>query len=355
MLFIDTNTLYYAFGLSSHSSVSGKKICQIIDSHEKVVISSISFAEFLCKYHKHANTIRRVCSFMRQHHIDICESQYIPFKCDIIKKLRTINQPELDQLFKKLVIIKSHAESKFATTVFFVVLLSETIFECNIDPYRVPECVKEFFALIYKDSLNPIISDMFKMSYNKAYKTDNAENLIRKYFYDYLKLFVSLCVPLCKHFIDEFDKIPDGEIVDVSAIVKKYSDTNWADEMTQYQNRIEKQNTPAQFIKRKGLSYGKGINDKHLSALLSGLDSSFRKTIGVTSIEEYLYSIVSNTLLNGGAFRKNDINDALILSDLKSCDMILTFDDRMIEHMKKHSENRKEYLNSTSLISSILS
>ena len=60
MLFIDTNTLYYAFGLSSHSSVSGKKICQIIDSHEKVVISSISFAEFVCKYHKHANTIRRV-------------------------------------------------------------------------------------------------------------------------------------------------------------------------------------------------------------------------------------------------------------------------------------------------------
>ena len=177
---------------------------------------------------------------------------------------------------------------------------------------------------------------------------------IRKDFYNYLKLFVSLCVPLCKHFIEEFDKVPDGEIVDVPNIVKKYSDTNWADEMTIYQKRIAKQNTPAQFIKRKGLSYGKGINDKHLSALLSGLDSSFKKTIGVTSIEEYLYSIVSNTLLNGGAFRKNDINDALILSDLKSCDLILTFDEPMIEHMKKHSTVRAEYLNSTAFIDSVL-
>ena len=353
MLIIDTNTLYYAFGLSEHHYVDSHAIRQAIVAADSVAISSISLAEFITKYHKHAGIIRRVCSFMRQNHIEVSENQYIPFKDDIVKKLAVIKQKELNDTYEKLLILKSDVESRFATTVFFTVLVSETIFECNIDPYAVPTCIYDFFSKVFKESLQPILTDLFKDSYTNAYKTDDAENVIRQDFYDYLKLFISLCIPLCKHVIEEYGKIPEGELVDIPDIISKYSDTDWSEEMTNFQKKIEKQPTPAHFVKSKGLAYGKGIKDKHLTALLGGLDASFKKTIGTSSIEEYLYSIVSNTISNGGAFRKNDINDALILSDLQSSDVILTFDNRMLAHIKARSSSRIEYQNSISLIDSI--
>ena len=164
----------------------------------------------------------------------------------------------------------------------------------------------------------------------------------------------SLCIPLFKHFIDEFDKLEEGDTIDISQIIGRYSDTNWAEEMAEYQKKIDKQPTPSQYLKKRGLSYGKNINDKQLNALFNGLQNSFIKTLGKSSIEEYMFSIVKNTISNGGAFRKNDINDALILTSLQTGDIILTFDNRMIEHMEKHAKIRKEYVDSVKLIKSIL-
>lgn len=353
MLIIDTNTLYYAFGLSTHNSISGDIICQTIDANSDVRISSISFAELIAKYNRHAGIVRRVCCFMKQHHITICNNKYIALEDDIIKKLSTIKQKELTSFWDALLKSKSNYESKFAVTVFMTVLFSETIFECNINPNSVPDYIYDFFSKIYKDVLRKVVIELFEISYQKAYKTDDAENEIRHIFYKYLKLCISLCIPLCKYVLKECDEIPEGEIVDTSKIIKKYSNEQWAEDMTRYQRLIDKQKTPAHFVKSKGLSYGKSIKDKHLSSLLGGLDISFKKTIGTTSIEEYLYSIVSNTISNGGAFRKNDINDALILADMNPSDLMLTFDTRMIKHIQRYSDSRIEYKNSVDFINSI--
>lgn len=354
MLIIDTNTLYYTFGLSKHNSVSKEAIRKVIAGSTNVSISSISLAEFLTKYHKHAGIVRKVCSYMRQNRIMLLTNQYIPFQNDIIKTLAQIRQKDLDDLYKKLVILKSNVESKFATAVFFTVLMCETIFACNIDPYAVPSCIYDFFSLVFKDSARPLISNLFVHSYLEAYKTDDAENIIREDFYNYLALFISLCLPLCQHFMIEYKKLADGEILDIPSILSHYKDADWATEMENLQKKIRKKDTPAHFVKSQGLVYGKAINDKHLSSLLSGLSASFKKILGTSAIEEYLFSIVRNTISNGGAFRKNDINDALILSALKSQDLILTFDDRMILHMEKHSDIRYEYKNSVALIQSQL-
>ncbi len=50
---------------------------------------------------------------------------------------------------------------------------------------------------------------------------------------------------------------------------------------------------------------------------------------------------------------KSDINDAWILSDLSGSNMILSFDNGMIEHMKKHAKNRPEYQKSLDFIMAI--
>ena len=353
MLLIDTNTLYYAAGFSVHASVDSSTIIQAIDEATEVSLSSVSLGEIIAKHKNNADLINSVCSFMLQHHIELRNTSYIPFCDDIIPKLLTINQAELDHLYETLSLRKCYIEAPYAITVFFTVLFCDVIFECNIDPYNVPDCIFEFFSIDFKDSLTPIMSSLIKSTYKDAYATDHAEDYIREAFQKYLELAISLCVPLCKHVIEEYNKIPEGEMVDIPAIISKYSDTNWAEEMTKHQAKIEKKPTPASFIKSKGLAYGKGINDKHLSALLDGLSNSFKKTISVPSLEEYVYSIVRNTISNGGAFRKNDINDALILSTLMPDDKILTFDIRMIEHMEKYSMDRTAYNASIAFIRSI--
>ena len=72
------NVLYYACGLSTPpKTVSQKRLFQEIDAAQSVEISSIFFAEFLTKYRCHAGTIRRVCSFMRQHHICISNNEHM--------------------------------------------------------------------------------------------------------------------------------------------------------------------------------------------------------------------------------------------------------------------------------------
>ena len=113
MLIIDTNTLYYACGLSMPPSIDSKKILQEIDNAESVVIPSIAFCEFLTKYRRRAATIRRVCAFMREHHIEILNDKYISFAPDAIKTLRKIRQPIFNLNFERLLNRKIDIESRF--------------------------------------------------------------------------------------------------------------------------------------------------------------------------------------------------------------------------------------------------
>ena len=354
MLLIDTNTLYYAFGLSTHSSVTPEKIIKAMSISDSVMLSSVSLGEFVVKYRKHARIIRKVCSFMHQHQISLHLNQQVPFKYDILKNLCNIRQPELNKLTEELVNIKTNVESSYATAVFFCVFVSDTIFECNLDPYNVPDFIFDFLSIVFKQTLRPIISDLFKISYQKAYKTSDVENVIRYDFYNYLCVFVSLVMPLCNHVMKRYHEAKVGDTLDVLQIISEFSDEDWSAKMESYKNKIISKGTPAAFVKTKGLQYGKSINDKHLEQLLIGLKNSFDKTIDKTSISEYIFDIVSNTITNGGAFRKNDIIDAQVLSCLQQTDTILSFDRGMIKHLEKYADTRIEYQNSIRLIKSIL-
>lgn len=353
MLVLDTNTFYYISGLSKSLHINYNTFFNSISTDETIVISSVTFGEFVSKYRKHARIIRRMCSFMRQHHITIAD-QTIPFDNEIISKLRKIKQYDLKSVNQTLRLAKVNTESKYGTVVFCIILFCETIFECQIDPYNVPDCIYDFFSKLFKNTLRPILVDLFKSIYFEAYKTDDAENVIRKDFYNYLKLFISLCIPLSKHVMDVYNKLPIGAKVDVMKIINEYPQSNWTDEMGQYQKKITREMTSAKFVQKAGLKYGKGINDKQLSSLLNGLSNSLKKVIPNSTIEEYLFTIISNTISNGGAFCKNDINDALILSIVGSQDRILSFDKGMQAHLRKYSDAKVEYKNSLLLISTFV-
>lgn len=354
MLVIDTNTLYYACGLSTPTSIDSKKILQEIDNAESVVIPSIAFCEFLTRYRRRAATIRRVCAFMREHHIEILNDNYISFHSDTIKILRKIRQPIFNANFERLLHRKIDIESRFASGIFLLVFISATIFECNINPYNVPDAVFSFLSHTFKTTLQPLFLGIFNSTYKNAYKTRAPENYIKNLFSKYLKIFISLYIPLCKEVIGTYDAAEIGDIIDIPNIIQNFSSSDWEEKYDNYIRQIEKKPTTAHFVQRSGLDYGKSINDKHLEALLNGLNFSIEKIIDCKSMDEYYFSIVENTLSNGGAFRKNDINDALILSCIKESDIILSFDCGMRKHMQKYYDVRTEYKNSLNYINSLL-
>ena len=351
MLILDTNALYYACGLSaSPTSVDVNKLLQEIDTAGKVAISSITFVEFLTKYRHKAKIVRHVCTFMSQHHIDIINNFYFPLAPNTIHKYRKIRQNAFDEEYKQLFERKIDIESRFCTLIFLLVLISETIFECNIDPANLSTPVFTFLSNIFKSLYVPTFGSVFNTIYRDAYKTDNAENDIRQAFYRLLNTFIPLTMPICQQVIDVDRKANVGDIVDLEEIIRSYNSEEWTNKMCSYQQKIKKLSTPAQFVFKCGIKYGKKINDKHLHFLLTGLENSICKIVNCRSLNEYIFLIVRNCISNGGSFQKNDINDALILSDLTSDDVVISFDGGMHSHMKKYSSQRPEYQNSITLI-----
>ena len=352
-IIIDTNVLYYACGLSTPpKTVSQKSLLQEIDAAQSVEISSISFAEFLTKYRCHAGTIRRVCSFMRQHHICISNNEHIPIAPQAIKMLTKVRQHELDKEFNRMFVRKIDVESRYASTVFFLVLICATVFECDIYPYTLSEPIYDFLARVFKPANKEIFIPLFNYTYQEAYKTDDAENYIRHWFYKYLDTFMAVIIPVCQQVIEAVNKMPEGDEIIIPEIVSDFSAEKWPEMMAIYQRKINKHPTPTHFVHKSGIKYGKKINDKHLSALLDGLETSIQKIIKEQSLAEYIYDIIYKSLSSGGAFRKNDINDALILSSLNKDRIILSFDNGMIQHIQKYANKRPEYQRSLSFINS---
>ncbi len=248
--------------------------------------------------------------------------------------------------------IKVNVESRYCYAIFFIVHICTTIFECNIDPCSVPDPFFAFLSDVYKKTLTPLLTQIFYNIYIDAYKTDNAENYIRHKFYEMSNLFISLVIPMFQNLSSKIDNAKVGELIDIEQILRDFNNVQWELEMNKYQTKIKKRTTPMQFVSRSGLEYGKSINDKHLNALLSGLKNSLIKTIKNTTIPEYLYRIISNCVSSGGSFRKNDINDALVLSNIDANNIILSFDKGVISYLENATDKHPEYNNSLQYIKS---
>ena len=82
----------------------------------------------------------------------------------------------------------------------------------------------------------------------------------------------------------------------------------------------------------------------NLWAMLANVD------ISSNAIREYTFEIIQSIFLNGSSFRKNDINDSMILGSMSAGDCIVTCDKKMLEHMEKYKGTHPEYTNSLLLL-----
>ena len=353
MMVLDTNTLYYACGLSAPPlDVDRNKLIRTIRSTEDVVISYVTLAEFLTKYRRHARIIRRTCSYMRDNHIRVIGCEYMPIDKQFIMLLTKIKQKDFNKEFKGIFDAKIDIESRIASTVFFVLLVCETIFECNIDPMNLTAPAFGFLSNLFK-ILRETLVPVFNEFYQDAYKTDDAENYIRRGIYRLLDTFIPVLMPLCQRVIQDINDSVEPNEVDTTEIIHNFKRTEWEVATETYHGRINKQRTPVHYVQRRGITYGKGINDKHLKLLLGGLEKSIEKIVGQNALKEYLFDILRKSITEGGAFRKNDINDALILCALNANDTIISFDNGIINHLRKRADVRVEYMNSVAAIENL--
>ena len=346
MMVLDTNTLYYACGLSTPPmDVDKNKLLSTISTTEDVVISYVTLAEFLTKHRKHARIIRRTCSYMRDNHIRVIGCEYMPMDRQFIMLLTKIRQKNFNKKIERIFDTKIDIESRMASAIFIVLLVCETTFECNIDPMNLTAPAFGFLSNLFK-ILRETFVPVFNELYRDAYKTDDAENYIRRGIYRLLDTFIPVLMPLCQKVIKDINDSEEPNEIDTTEIINNFKRTEWENATEIYHRRINKQRTPMYYVQRSGITYGKGINDKPLKALLGGLGKSIEKIVGQNALNEYLFDILKKSITQGGAFRKNDINDALILCTLKANDIIISFDNGMINHLKERSNTRTEYKNS---------
>ena len=342
---LDTNIIYYICGLSTPPDIDISKVRAYLKNNQGKVnyaISSVSFYELLVRYRKRAHKIRQICSTLRNYHIQICSDVYLPVKlvspCDFTQ----IRQQVLERKIAEFLPRKIDVESRFASAILLILLLTEISFE-SFPTGELNSKTLAILRAVANISQRATVTCLYT-AYQSAYQQNDAEIYIRDEFQRLLAMLLPLGIAACKKFADikESDDIVD------------YYDAIPKDELEQERVRIEKavvrKQSSTQYISKRAIAYGKNIGDKTLTDYLQHIWGVIQNTpIANESIKEYIFETIKSTLLKGSAFWKNDIIDAMILGSISKNDYLITCDKKMLEHMSQYQEDHIEYANSLKL------
>lgn len=346
---LDTNMVYYICGLSTSDHISVSKVLSYIEENQSKMnfaISSVSFYELLVRYQKRARLIRRIFSALRNYHIRIYNDAYLPISftppCDFTK----IRQQELESKISEFLPRKVDVESRFSAAILLILLLSEISFEA----YPTGELNSKAFKILtaVANVSRGVTVKCLNKAYQSAYQQKDAESYIRDEFQRLLAMLLPLGVAACKKcanieetddIVEYYDAIPKDEL---------------AREIEVIERAIARKQTSTRYIFKRAAAYGKTIGDKTLKDFLQHIwETTANTSIANESIKEYIFETVKSILLQGGAFWKNDIIDAMILGGMASNDYLITCDKKMQEHMEKYQKDHIEYANSLTLIQTL--
>lgn len=349
-IILDTNVMYYLCDLSSppNNIDIAKTALYIKENYQKCdfAISSVSFYEFIMHYRTRARYIRRVSTVMRNYHIRIYQDPYIPIPTKIIRPydFTNIRQQNIKKLIGTFMPQKIDVESRFAAAILLIVLISDIAFEAFPDGDFNQKTISLLSNVA--NVSQKIVVDCLNESYKIAYTQNDPEGFIQTAFQNLLALLLPPSVSLCKKL--SYMKEDD----DVTCCFHLVTQEEWHKENEIIEKKISTRRTPTGFVSKNARRYGKSIGDKQLTAFLSEMWHTIGNTKGLESepIKEYIFEITRSILLNGSAFRKNDINDSMILGSMSPEDCLITCDKKMIEHMEKYKEGHREYANSLLLL-----
>lgn len=352
MVLIDTNVLYYLCELAQPpADFSIQQTLKSIKENrkkEKIAISSISFFELLLKYQKQAGVIRRVSTFCRNNGICICNNAYLPVQ-ENNRPLDfcTTRQNELSEYIAQILPVKIDAEARFATTIYLHLCAGFLLLKLFPEGEPNDNQMKLFAGILNVES--SIALDFFKVAFSYGYKTGNCESQIKESF----NFLLENQIPQLLAFSEPLVKLCSDKSIDEA--LKALPRDVWVCEVKKVEQKMKKYDTPMAYISKQSLSVGRAMGDKQLSALLANTERMLQNLdLAYDSLREYLLEIFKKMFLSGANFKKNDINDALILGGLQSNDHILTCDNGMKKHLDKYKGKQPQYKTSLEHIKQLI-
>lgn len=344
MIFLDTNTLYYACGISENAPCNIERLNTIIKEQE-IVISIATLYEFVLKWRNEIDKIHIIGKFLGDNQIKVAGNPYYHFPNKFPLGWNVISNTMIEEFIDQILPNKVDVEARLSAIVFSICFIS-------IADFRVSDDSPNVTSGFYMDALRLIMKmmneadiEVFINVFQEGYATTDCENYVKKCFDNYMEFWLQCFVPLLKKA---------NEVETYDEYVTLEQKTDWAGLSSQISKKICKSQTTMEFIKKKARQHWKNMKDDHLKEFLGNLRNSIDKKIPYESIQEYLTDIVSNILLNGSAFWKNDIIDAIIMSHIRTDeDILITFDEIAIEHMKKHKEEHPIYVTSLQMIANL--
>ena len=340
MIYIDTNALYYAVGISTHKDVDIEKLKELISSQE-TAISSTSVYEFIMKYRNDIDVIHDLGRFMANNNIKIAFNKYFKQTENFTPYIGDISEEKLDRLVNEIKDIKIYTESRFAAIIFCMRFFSGLYFKC-VKNSTVSSFAEEI-SRIAMNFIASIMPEVFQNYFEDGYSTDDCEKYIKNKFSQLLEIFFQSLIPFIEKAADA-----EGEIS-----VKDFLDEhNWEEISKVLGRKIRRESSSTIYLKKIANQYWKEENDDHLMDFFKKFSNTYNK-FPEKALREYANEIMYKCCIEGGTFWKNSILDAIILCHVDEENELITFDNGVILHMKKYEKERCEYTTSLSIIESL--
>lgn len=343
MLYLDTNAFYYAAGISA-TNINLPGLLKLISKNE-ACISVVSLHEFLVKFRNDIGVIKKGLQFLADHHIKTAYNKFFP-KPENLEYINVdMSECDLNNFVQSILQEKIDVESRFASIIFTSCFFSGAAFSAtkNIDSGMTDLATEVVWRAVTVVSTGNV--DVFRQIFADGYATDDCENYVRYAFQDLLALYFQALIPICEAVKDTKDDVTVDEFMGLY---------NWNDLSDRLSRKMAKSDTALGYLSKIARSYWRESGDTHLIKYLRNFAKSICKVISDAALQEYIVDIVEGCCLQGGAFWKNDILDALILCNCLGENEIVSFDKGAIKHMEKHRSDRKIYDESLRLIHTLL-
>lgn len=344
MIYLDTNTLYYACGISEHTQCNTDQLNEIIAGND-VAISIATMYEFVLKWRNNINQIHKIGAFLGTNNIKVFENPYYQLPEKFPLGWNVISETDKEIFVRQILPNKIEVEARLAAIVFSICFISIADFIVQ-DEHR--GTIGEYYMDVFHQMMNMMREAdiaVFKNILEEGYTTEDCENYLRKAFDNYMEFWLSCFVPILKTAAeaDSYEKYMELE-----------TSTDWKALSENISKKINRNQTTMEFIKKRARQHWKNIGDDQLMSYLGDIRKSIDKKISHESMQEYLADIIANILLNGSSFWKNDIIDAVIMSHIRNAgDILITFDKGAINHMEMYKKDYNIYEASLQMINQL--
>lgn len=345
MYILDTNAFYYAADISS-CTYDVDKLRNLINEN-KVFISSTSLFEFIIKYRKDIDKIHIGGAYLEKNEIDIASNVINPLPQGYSWRLSAITEQDLQHLCVDILENKIDVESRFISLLFDMCLFSGYYFVALTRSRDISDIGFDVFTKVYK-MFAGVNLDVFESIFKEGYETDDCENYVRKCFYNLLAFELEKGIP----FIERAKELADVEGIELN---NEFISAETYSAATLKLERAMKTKTSTEYLQRLAVKYWKFNNDYELKKHIRSITTIFNKKVKLTALQDYFNDTLEKILTCGAALWKNDLLDAIILCNIQDLHTMITYDNGVIETMRKRKDKYPKYAESISIIEKLKS